>query len=304
MRFEFEKKKLWTTFEIIIINDDEEKVNKNIYQIWNMVDIFENKFSRFKNDSLISILNEKKELEFDSEFFDIYQKSKNLFELTNWFFNPLVNLNTIWYSKSFEKSDFLILNTEQNLNFNNILIDSWKIILQKNQNIDFWWIAKWYLVDKISKQLIENWFTDFLVNWWWDIFISWLNEEWNKWGISIESPYENESILGWVRLTNISISTSWSYRRKWNIRWERFHHILNPHTLKNDNELLGITIISQHCYYSDSLATAIFCMWIDEWKKIMIKNNIDWILFWKYKKIYITPNFNDKYMFLLNKNTP
>ncbi len=299
MRFEFEEKKLWTTFEIIIVDNDEKNVWKNIYQIWKMVDIFEENFSRFKENSLLSKLNKEKSLDVNIEFIDIFNKSKDLYDFTNWYFNPLVNLNTIWYSSSFFNNKFEKIDYEQNLLISEIVLEWNKLTLKNNQNIDFWWIAKWYLVDKISTRLKQFWYENFLVNGWWDIYLSWLNEEWNNWWVSIESPYDENSILWWIRLSNVSVSTSWSYKRNWNIDWEKYHHILNPHTLKNDNQLVWITIISPNCYVSDSLATAIFCMWMDDWKKFLIKNWIDWILFWKIKKIFITPNFEKKYSFTL-----
>lgn len=298
MEYKFNDKKLWTTFEIIIVENEwkDKEINDNMFLIWKYIDEFEQEFSRFRDNSQLTNLNNQKNLNVSRTFLDILAKSMNLYRFTNKYFNPLLNLKNLWYSHSFAENNFEILLENQDLNLEEINIVWENIVLKENQNIDFWWIAKWYLVDKLDEKLSDFWYTNYLVNAWWDIYMKWLNNENEKWVIWIENPYEQWYIWT-VSLSDISISTSGSYKRHWKIKWEDYHHIVNPYTWKNENSLIWITIISSKCYISDSLATAIFSMWIDKWKEFMLNNWIDWILFWSNKSIFLTPNFTKKYTF-------
>lgn len=298
MKFTFSSKKIGTIIEIIINEDDEKEIeiNNNISFLWLFIDDFENEFSRFITDSKLSQLNNNKILSASDRFLDILNKSVSLYRFTNWYFNPLLKLKNIWYSNSFSENNFEILKEDENLDFERVSINWNDIKLLNNQSIDFWWIAKWYLVDLVSSKLVKFWYKRFLVNAWWDLYAKWLNNDYQKWIIWIENPYD-----GWyiwtIKLINISISTSWSYKRHWQIDWKNYHHIVNPINLENETSLIWISIISSKCYISDSLATAIFSMWMQKWKEFMIKNWIDWILFWKNKDIFLTPNFKEKYSF-------
>ncbi len=298
VKYNFSWKKLWTVIEVVIIEDEEKEIeiNKNISFLWKFIDQYENEFSRFINNSSLNKLNLEKTLEVSDTFLDIFNKSLLIYRFTKWFFNPLLNLKNIWYTNSFNDNNFEIVKQEENLDLEKVIINWNELKLKYNQNLDFGWIAKWYLVDLISKKLEEFWYKNFLVNAWGDIFIKWFNNEWKKWVIWVENPYNSWHVWS-IKLTNISISSSWSYKRHWTIDWKKYHHIVNPNTWENEKSLVGITIIAPKCYISDSLATAIFAMWMDKWKEFMIKNWIDWILLWSNKNIFLTQNFKQKYSF-------
>lgn len=298
MKYQFNEKKLGTTIEIIIIEGKkkEKEIIDNISLLWLFIDEFENEFSRFRDNSMLNKLNRGKYITVSNRFLDILAKSINIYRFTNNYFNPLLNLKNIWYSNNFTDNSFKIVKEEMDLNLDEIKIKWNDIYLKSDQNLDFGWIAKWYLVDELSRKLEEFWYNNYIVNAWWDIYMRWINDEGNKWGIGIENPY-GDGYIWIIELSNFSISTSGSYKRHWTIEWKNYHHIVNPINLENETSLVWITIIAPKCYISDTLATAIFCMWIEKWKEFMIKNWIDWILFGKNKDIFLTPNFRQKYSF-------
>lgn len=298
MKYNFTKIKLWTTIEIIIVDNLKDKldVDRDISILWDFVEEFENEFSRFIGHSSLSRLNKEKDLEVSDVFIDILQKSLNLYKFTSGYFNPLLNLKNIWYSHNFKDNNFEIIPEDIDLDLEDIVINWNRILLNANQNLDFWWIAKGYLVDLLVKKLEDLWYENFSVNAWGDIYLKWLNEENEKWVVWIQSPYVQWYIWT-VSLSDTSISTSWSYKRHWQINGENYHHIINPYTLKNENSLIWITIISQKCYISDSLATAIFSMWMDKAKEFMTINWIDWMLFWSNRSVFLSTNFTEKNSF-------
>lgn len=272
---------MWTEVEIIINSVlGEEKILKDIEKSFNIFSDLENEFSRFNKNSSLSKLNENKILEVSNRFIKILKLSKNINKITNNYFNPLVNISNIWYSSNFLYKNFKKTNFKSNLDLDKIQI-IWNIVsLQENQNLDLWWIIKWYSVDLVKGFLEKSWYYDFIVNAGWDMFIS------KKSTISIDCPKIKWNIFALLELENIALSTSWTYKRKWEINWEKFHHILNPKINKNNNEILSISLITDKCYIWDSYATACIAMWIEKSLVFLEKEKISWVIILNDNKIY------------------
>lgn len=276
-KFEFTFKALGTICTIVVVWESKNWLTPLINESYKKIVAFENEFSRFKNDSTLSILNEKKECEVSDEFLSLIQKSREVYTLTSGYFNPLMNANKIWYSHSFDMQIFEKKEVVENLSFQNVKNYGNLIKLDENMNLDFASIAKWYLAEKISQFLRGKWWKNNLVNLWGDIYISGLNLEWEKWKVAIDSPFWDVTPIETILLTNMSISTSWSYLRKWEIQWEKYHHLRNPFSQKLETELVSVSIIHPFWYMTDGLATACFAMWKEKAISFLEENNISYL---------------------------
>lgn len=274
---------MWTDIEITISCEKNpiEYINNSFWLIYSM----ELEFSRFLKDSSLSLLNSEKMLEVSDRFIEVFNLSKEIYNKTGWIFNPLVNLSNIWYSNSFEKKEFLETLELSDLSLEKVKT-AWNMIaIWKDQNLDFWWIVKWYTVDLVKNYLISKWFNDFIINAGWDIYLSWKNN-WKKWIIWIDNPFKKDEAFASIELENLSVSTSWSYKRNWKIWDKNYHHILNPLNNSNENEIVSISIIAEKTYLTDSYATACFNMWVEKALKFLEGNKIDWIIISKDWEIY------------------
>lgn len=194
---------------------------------------------------------------------------------------------------NFFKLNFWKKLEKQNLNLDEVYL-RWEIItLKQDQNLDFWWILKWFVVDKVSCYLKENWFKDFIVNAWWDIYISWKNEKDEIPFVIIDNPFLEDDIFATLELSNKSISTSWTYKRNWQIDWKNYHHILNPNESINNDEIISVTIIADKCYLADTYATTCIAMWIEKSIFFLEKERIDYIIIWKDWKNYLSKSMSD-----------
>ena len=293
------KKIMWTEIEIILNDDFKNKIEieNDIEECFNIFSSFEKEFSRFDDNSDLSKLNKNRILEVSDNFVKVLKISREVYKITDWYFNPLINISSIWYDKSFEKiplsQDFLQGNKGENNNFNFVEIEIiWnKVIMQENQNLDLWWIVKWFSVDIVKDFLKQKWYKDFIINAWGDIFV------WEvKSTIAINSPFNKKEIFALLDLQNCSISTSWIYKRKWKINWKNFHHILNPKNLENNNEIISISIIWKNCYLTDSLATACIAMWFNKAKDFLKKQNLEAIIILENRDYFLVWDLN-KYNF-------
>lgn len=281
---------MWTDIEINInSNFSEKKILEDIEKSFDIFSDLENEFSRFSQKSDLSILNKNKSLEVSNRFLKVLELSKAIYKITNWFFNPLINVSNIWYSESFEKINNnpspalpLILKegSKMSLDLEKIKIIWNKIILEEDQNLDFGGIVKWYCVDLVQEFLEKNWYYDFIINAGWDIFVS------KKSCVAIDSPFIKDNIFALITLENKAISTSGTYKRNWKIGEKNYHHILNPKDNKNNNEIISISLVSDKCYISDCFATSCIAMWIEKSIMFLEKQKIDWVIIWSDWKIY------------------
>lgn len=208
-------KKLWTTISITLVfkkyNDGQKQaIWKWIEHILNYID---DTFSRFNENSVLSKLNKNKKYKVDEHFIYLIKKSKKLNKYTDWYFNPLVDLKTIWYSKDFYKKDFKIESSNYSVDMSNIKIDDKNnVFLWENTNIDLWWIAKWYAVDLIA-QFLDNFdLNGYIVNAWWDIVLKWFSENNETWVVWVENPFD-KSLLWTLVWTDIAVVKKLENRR-------------------------------------------------------------------------------------------
>ena len=87
-----------------------------------------------------------------------------------------------------------------------------------------------------------------------------------KWSIGIQNPLsKNIKYTLNLKLTDKSIATSGNYRNFFIYEEKKYSHIISPVTgYPVDNNILSVTIISDHCMDADALATSLMVMSIND----------------------------------------
>ncbi|HBB04520.1 TPA: hypothetical protein DCZ39_06625 [Patescibacteria group bacterium] len=113
---------------------------ENIFEIFHALEL---EFSRFIPNSSLSIVNKNRTGVVSDAFIDILKKCKEIYTDTDSYFNPLINLSQIGYSKDFHSNEFIKQEAiNVNLNLEKIEIKGNQITLQEGQNLDFGGIVK------------------------------------------------------------------------------------------------------------------------------------------------------------------
>ncbi|WP_061996703.1 FAD:protein FMN transferase [Clostridium sp. ATCC 25772] len=213
---------------------------------------------------------------------------------------PIVKLWGIGTDSARVPSDAEINEKKSLINYKDVILDdSNKTIFLKNPNmiIDLGGIAKGYAADVLTDILKKHNVNSAMINLGGNLYILGNKEDGNKWRIGIQDPNESNSTVGNLLVNDKSIVTSGVYERFFEENGKKYHHILNPKTgYPYENDLLGVTIISDKSVDGDALSTTTFALGCDEGLKFINSlENIDAIFITKDNDIYLSDGLKDNF---------
>lgn len=236
--YSFQEKHLGTDISISLITSSTEIANEIAKNSFQTIANYEQKFSRFIPTSELSKLNNKKELSVSEEFWLVLERSYELYLATNKIFNPLVQISQFGYNSDFNELSGEIKipeDTSYDTDFDQVLMvkETRKVILKKDQQLDFGGILKGYLAEKISREIASNYqeCTGNIVNLGGDLHTQGLDEDNKPFIFKLYNPVTQKEIS--IPLTNTSLATSGLYKRQWTTSDGTMNHILTPNGRSN-----------------------------------------------------------------------
>lgn len=109
--------------------------------------------------------------------------------------------------------------------------------------------VKGWAADVIADFLVEQGATNVCINAAGDLSCRGIQDLGQQWVIGIQNPFDSNSILGTVELSDCAMATSGEY--------ERGKHIINPKTGSRDLALSSVSVVGPDGGLVDALATAI-----------------------------------------------
>lgn len=227
-----------------------------------LISSFEKRFSRFDPDSLLSSLNQKREiLTDDADFFDMLRLWVEAQELSNGAFSLFVgsDLEAIGYGKS----AFCAVFDEQSENRLS-RDESGKIKLWGTKNIDLWWVGKGYLIGLIEKLLMSYDIEYFHINGGGDILIR--QEELSQfWAIILQNPMHADEMIGKAPILKGACCGSGTIYRHREYQGTQHHHLIDPKTQKPVQTcIIWLYVQHEQIVIADMLATTLFVAPIQE----------------------------------------
>lgn len=277
-----------TVISAEVIGADSKKCIAEIEEIITSLD--SDILSRHNGDSEISILNKnrggkisEKLEEYLTVMLDISRKSGGKFDFTLgavsdlWSFtsNPCVPdeeaLNTALASSGYGKIT---------VSGNDISYASDNLIL------DFGSSGKGIALDEIKAMLDGKKVKEATVSVGGSVLIYGKEEK----TVGIRDPYSNAGDhIAKITVSDVCISTSGSYERRFEENGKEYHHILDPETgYPVENNLISVTIISESGILSDCLSTACFVLGLEEGVKLAEEYGCEAVFVTADKKIYAT----------------
>lgn len=250
---------------------------------------FEQKYSRFLPDSLVSQLNSKRFLSSDDrDLFQMLQLWEKYREKTAGYFSLFVGsaLEELGYGKkTLRPSDTYPQGASRSLTRegkwvfqDQITLKEGIITLSWNKHIDLGGIGKGYLIDNLAKYFQSQGITRYMINGGGDILIA-QDDIQDFWRVWLQHPLIDDEMIWSLELFHAALAGSGTRYRKRQIQDWFAHHLIDPHTGKSaDNSLLSVFVTHSDSIIADIMATTLFVMPIDKIEKVATDVGVEFCL--------------------------
>ncbi len=282
-----------TVIQITIYDSNDSDL---IAQCFSYCEDFENLISRTKEGSDIYRINHASGMpvEVSDTTIELLEAGIYYGELTDGAFDiTIAPLSQLWDFKNNtrvpEAND--IKTALSHVNYKNILIDDNTVTLKDPEaSIDLGGIAKGYMADCLKKYLEKEGIKSALINLGGNILTIGAKPDGSAFQIGIQRPFDKKNAtITSASAIDSSVVTSGSYERYFEMDGKIYHHILDTNTgYPCQNDLLGVTILSQDSMAGDALSTACFALGLKDAKKLI--DSLDGV-----EAIFITNEFSVSY---------
>lgn len=293
-----------------------DKSDENIIELaFSRVREIEEKMSSTLESSEISEVNRNAGIEpvqVSKETYYVLEKAKKYAELSNGAYDPTIGpLVDLWDIKGEEKTRDS-LPPRKDINGKKDLVDYKKLELleddnvflkEKNMKITLGSIVKGYAADEVRRVLLEKGVNSAIIDLGGNVFAQGIKLDGKPWVIGIQNPFElTGDHIASIEVKDKSIVTSGSYERYFEYNNMIYHHILNRETgYPSDNEIGGVSIITDKSIDGDALSTTVFVLGLEKGKELINSlEGIEAVFITKDKEIYVSENLENT--FLINNN--
>jgi len=264
-----------TVIQIDIYDSNDTKLLNKCFEY---CESFEQTISRTIETSEIYKINHSKgnPVEVSDVTLELLQKGIEYGDLTNGKFDitiaPLMELWDFKNNSGDVPSHNDILEALSHVNYKNIVIDGNKVSLSDpDAAIDLGGIAKGYMADYLKEYLVSEGIESALINLGGNILTVGSKPDGTPYNLGIQKPFDKQgTTITSVKVTDSSVVSSGVYERYFEVDNTLYHHILDTTTgYSCDNNLLGVTILSEKSVDGDALSTSCFVLGLDAGQKLI-----------------------------------
>jgi thiamine biosynthesis lipoprotein len=235
--------------------------------------------STYIDTSLISHINNGVDIELDSLISLVIKRSIEICIETDGMFDvtvsPLVDYWGFGPNKNRKKHLSHLDTNLYQVGCSQIFLSNNKLIKSTSVFIDLNGIAQGFSVDYVSNYLRNQGIMDFMVEIGGEIRCVG-NNIGNGWKIGVDEPTDKKRHFAYVlKLSDIALATSGSYRNYYYADSIKISHTINPKTFYPVvNQLISATILYSDCMSADAYATACMSLGFQDAKRFLNKNKI------------------------------
>ena len=270
-----------TTYNIFYL--DQEGRNFRI-SIDSLLYILDNELSTYNPQSFITRLNQSKGdvpvinnkgVAIAEHFYKNFQRSKEIYGLTNGNFDPTVMPLVNYWGFGYIDTAITLVDTlavdslKKFVGFDKVKLtekDGVKFISKTTGNIelDFNAIGKGYGVDAVAELLESFAVKNYMVEIGGEVRVKGKNDKDRLWSIGINTPKAGlpaGNFQAIVELDNVALATSGNYQNFYVVDSTIFSHTINPSSgFPERNSLLSASVFAPDCMTADAFATACMVM--------------------------------------------
>ena len=222
----------------------------------------EQRYSRYRNDSVLSAINNAAEIagsiDIDEETLALlnyantcYLQSDGLFDITSGV------LREAWDFKSqVIPQNKTIKTLLPRIGWNKVTIDGSVLnFSEPGMQLDFGGIGKEYAVDRAATICQQHGLQHGLVDLGGDIKIIGPHADGRPWSVGIRHPRKEGQLMASINVSRGGIASSGDYERCIILNGKRYSHVLNPKTGWPVRGLASITVVAEQCVIAGSVTT-------------------------------------------------
>ena len=263
----------------------------------------ERRFSRFLHISELSQLNRTAGQWFNAsqEMMDLLQKARHFFDATNGLFDPSVlpDLIRAGYDRSMDeiRAENSIVSSaaserKPKADFRGIEfdLDSSRVRLPKDMQLDFGGIAKGWIVDQ-AVTLLSRYSDACAVNAGGDMRFIGHSPIGLGWPVELEDPRDPSQSLARLTVNHGAVATSSVTKRTWKQSEKNRHHLIDPRTGEPaQSDWLCATVIADDAVTAEVYAKALLIGGPAEVEKLTVHNNIVYLVVDREGALHCSPN--------------
>lgn len=179
--------------------------------------------------------------------------------------------------------------------------DEQSVFLEKEgMMLDLGAIAKGYMADEVQELFKEEGVTTAIIDLGGNVFVMGGSPSRNGefWNVGIQDPLGNRGeSIGSTKQADRSIVTSGIYERYLEVDGKTYHHLMDPDKgYPFENEIVGISIISDKSVDGDALSTLVFGLGLEEGLEYVNQSEkVEAVFVTKDKKVYVSNGLRDNF---------
>lgn len=256
----------------------EAQIEENYYRLTKLYDIY-NDYSGINNIKTINDNAGKAPVNVEPEIVDLLKFGKEMYKESNGKINiAMGSVLRLWHdarelsnadpSKAYVPSDADLKDAALHCNIEDVVIDeknSTVFLKDEKMLLDVGAIAKGYATEIVANKLEKEGRSSILISAGGNIKTVGLKPNGDLWSVAIQNPEPtSSSYYDLVHVGDTSVVTSGVYERFFTVGNEKYHHIIDPDTLRPENRFLSVSIITHDSGLADALSTSVFNMDYDE----------------------------------------
>ena len=264
-----------TTFNVTYQSDSD-----MTYSIKDALRKVDYSLSPFNKESVITAINDNKDVRPDKMFMDVFQRAMDVSRETEGAFDitvaPLVNAWGFGFKSGQKPTPRQVDSLKQIIGYQKILVDDGMVRKQDpRMMLDCSAIAKGYGADVVADVLRRHGVKNFMVEIGGEIVTSGVNPDRLPWKVGVIKPtddslsvsHELQTILN---VTDVAMATSGNYRNFYYEGGKKFAHTIDPQTgYPVQHSLLSATVLAKTCAIADAYATSFMVMGVERAQQVL-----------------------------------
>ena len=241
----------------------------------------DNSLSTFNEKSIITAVNQNKEVVLNDMFLSVYKKAMEVSENTGGAFDitvaPLVNAWGFGFKNGINPEKAQVDSLLQIVGYKKVELKGDRVVKQDPRiMLDCSAIAKGFGVDVTANYLRNLGVKNFMIEIGGEIVTSGINEQRLPWKIGVTKPTDDPlgdaggELMTVMNVTDKAMATSGNYRNFYYKGGKKYAHTIDPKTgYPVQHSLLSATVIARDCATADAYATSFMVMGLEKAKKFL-----------------------------------